>query len=124
MLYQQDWLMRQIEYYIQLLARFIFRRERVYYEIKNTSESALSDWLYREVFALLAEGKINEAENLIFHHLDQNKRDILVIAIEFYTRLNRYNEQELEKNNFSREEIQQGLIDVMKYYNLEHLLNL
>jgi hypothetical protein len=45
----------------------------------------------------------------------------LAVACEFYQRLNALSDEALEEANFSREEINEGLVAVMKRYGLEAL---
>ncbi|QAA33092.1 DUF6483 family protein [Clostridium manihotivorum] len=62
---------------------------------------------------LILEGNYNKAENLIFEELEKNKsRVIKDTAIDFYNTLLGKSDEDLISNNFSREEVLQGLEDI------------
>lgn len=64
---------------------------------------------------LVHEGKYNEAENIIFEELDKNpSKELYEAAKEFYKILLSKSDEELEKCNFSREEVNMGLADIEK----------
>ena len=50
--------------------------------------------------------------------VDPHNKSGLALAFDFYDRLNKMTDEELEQNDFSREEIDSGLRDVMKLYEL------
>jgi hypothetical protein len=62
---------------------------------------------------LILEGNYNKAENLLFDELEKNKsRVIKDTAIDFYNTLLEKSDEDLTSNNFSREEVLQGLEDI------------
>jgi hypothetical protein len=62
------------------------------------------------------EGNYNQAEDLIFAELEKNNsQEVYEIAIEFYNSLLEKSDELLIKNNFSKEEIYQGLKDIKKF---------
>lgn len=68
---------------------------------------------------LVANKKINEAENLIFDSLDINAPVYAAIALEFYARISELSEEELKGADFSVEEIGQGIGDLMSFYKVK-----
>lgn len=103
--------MRQIESISAVLAALIFNRKPESAEIIAFREAfALGDLLTMRLGELLAEGKINEAENLLFEALDESPGpEYLKSALDFYGSLAAMPDGELEKLGFSREEIYEGL---------------
>ncbi len=67
---------------------------------------------------LLEQGKINEAENLLFENLDTDNKRYMELALDFYERLNNFEDDFLEENNFSREEIEEGLKEIFKKFKV------
>ena len=62
----------------------------------------------------------NEAENLIFDELkESNSPEIYEVALEFYNSLLNKSDEELNKSNFPREEIYQGLDSIQKLKDKE-----
>ena len=115
----QDWMMRQIETMTLAIARIMFQKDTAEYEIHG-SQAALTaaDSLHASLNALLREGRIAEGEDLLFSALDEDDPALLEAAVDFYFRLNLLSDQELEAGNFSRQEIEEGLHDVMEQYGV------
>jgi|SRR5699024_5465783 len=116
-MYQEDWLLRQIENMIRTVVRIIFKKDDINYRI-NEENYTKTDLLYKQILELLKELKINEAENLLFESIDSDDQNYLKIALDFYQRLNKLSDEELEKGNFTREEISLGIEDVLKEFNI------
>ena len=58
----------------------------------------------------------NKAEDLIFQELEKNNStEVYEVAIEFYNSLLKKSDEELNKRNFPRKEIYQGLDDIRKF---------
>ena len=67
---------------------------------------------------LLAENNLNEAENLLFEMLDATDYDYLLIALFLYSKINEMNDDDLEKADFSRDEIEAGLTEIKRIYGI------
>ena len=61
-------------------------------------------------------GKIDEAENRIYEMTENLNQSDLKIALLFYAHLNGKSDDFLEENNFSRDEVQQGLSALASRY--------
>ena len=77
--------------------------------------------IFKVVFnKLFNEKKYNEAENLIFDELKENNSpEIYEVALEFYNSLLNKSDEELNKSNFPREEVYQGLNSIQKFKDKE-----
>lgn len=117
-MYHQDWLMRQITSLIQMIGRLIFKKDTVQVNIYDESSSAKIHLLHERLIDLLIQLKINEAEDLLFESVDTSDLTYVKIAIDFYSRLNKLSDEELESADFTREEIKSGLEDILKLYNI------
>ena len=118
-MFQQDWILRQIEMMGVVMARLLFGKDKPDYDIVEKTRLTDSDRLYLELVRLLGQGRINEAENRLYESLDPSCLGTLEVALTFYTRLNEYDDAYLEAHNYSREEIEQGLQDVMRRYGVQ-----
>lgn len=110
------------------------KREMVYKELLGKKYSSLNDFdlVYTpmeeitliSVKRLLFEGKIGQAEDLLFSSIEKNKsKNSIFIAGEFYTLLMEMSDKELEEKNFSREEIMAGIKDIGRILKEEiHIL--
>ena len=117
-MYHKDWLMQQIQGLAAALARMLFNVDTTVYEIQDHEQKTEADMLYLRLQALLDEKRINEAENLLFSSLDTQDMEYMRLAVDFYSKLNELSDDELEACDFSREEIDAGLKDVMLRFNV------
>ncbi len=97
-------------------AKGLFNKEEKSSEIININQMG-SIGIFKVVLkSLYNKGNYNEAENLIFHELEKNNSpEIYEAACTFYNLLLKKSDEELLKNNFSKEEIYQGLEDIKKF---------
>ena len=115
---KQDYLLRQIESLAMSLAKLFFNTDVVSYEIPEKNSYSETDILYNKLNKLVSEGKINEAENLLFDEVDRSNIEYLRVGIDFYNNLNKLEDKFLEAHDYSREEIQQGLHDLSSEYGI------
>lgn len=121
---ENDYIIKQINMAINFLASVLFKKDTTeYHNIKD--EKGNVTYIGRTVLnlrQLADEGKINEAEDLLFDEIEKNpKIDLLEAAIDFYGYLNEKDDSFLEENKFSRQEIFEGLYDVQKIYGIEQI---
>lgn len=119
MFMQQDWLMRQIEMMVSTVLRLL--------NIETSQNSALPEevrqtgscGLEQELACLLQKGQLGKAEDLLFEHLSPGNREALIIALDFYRQANALSDQELEAQDFTREELWEGLSQAVQRCGLE-----
>lgn len=116
--FQQDFIMRQIELITRYIAESVFKKESPEYEIVEKETLSDTDKLHNKLIKLIDEDKINEAEDLLFDKLDTNDQKYLEVALDFYSRLTKLDEDTLERNDFTKEEIAEGLADVSSKFGL------
>lgn len=119
-IFNNDYIMRQIEEMTRAIARVVFNKEtdngEIFDEYGIISEE---NFMFYMLNNMLSEKRINEAENIIFELIEENKsKENLKIALWFYNKLQKLSDEELYENNFSREEIAEGLGSIKKTYNL------
>ena len=122
MSYHQDWLMRQIEAISASLAYLLFDQKKHITQIA-AEEQTTSDLneLYRLLRSLTDQGKLCEAENLLYEAIDREDPEALSAGVRFYADLNRFSDPELASCNFSREEIADGLQELCARFGLDSL---
>ena len=109
---QKDWLMHQIETAIQIIAKLLLNKNIIIYPLTDPLEKANFTFLHENLLELLTVGKINEAEDLLHQNMAYNSSEYATLALDFYNRLNALDDDFLEDNDFSREEIKLGLTDL------------
>ena len=96
------------------------KREQVFKELLGKKYSSLNDLnfaydpieeiLLIRIKRLVMDGKINEAEDVLFESIKKSKTaNSIYIAGEFYTMLKELSEEQLKERNFSPEEIDEGI---------------
>lgn len=118
MIVQQDWILRQIEIMVNMLERLLLRQDTATMEQLEFGGETETDTLYSALLQLLSAGRINEAENLLFERLNTADIGQLRLALDFYRRVNELDDKTLEEADFSREEIQSGLADVLQAFGV------
>ena len=113
-MYQQDWLMRQIEAFVYAVCKQIFNRDTAEYIPGAVEENADADLLHRELLRLLEACDFCAAENLLYREFVPGSEALLQVAADFYRRLNEFSDEALLRGNFSREEIEEGLRDLVR----------
>ena len=121
MLIHDDWFMRQIERIVTALARLLLGKELTGSPSSGEEAARESGELLME---LAAEGKICEAENLLFERAAPGDAFWLAAGLRFYQRLSEFPEETLRQNGFSREEILLGLKDLCKHCGYPEVLAL
>ena len=117
-MFEQDYVMRMIKDLVKFFAKVLLNKETITYELSDNEKYAQSDDLHKELLSLVMIGKINEAENLLFERLDSKDMKYMELALDFYQRFNNLDDEFLEKNNFSREEIEEGLRGIAKQFGI------
>ena len=111
--------MRQIEQIIQFVARIVFHKDYLAYEIVYAdTDTSGPDPLFLELSLLLKKKEFCQAEDLLFERLDDTDKRYLALAIDFYSRMNAYSDEVLEQNRFSREEILEGLKEILARFHV------
>lgn len=115
--FEQDYMMRQLQLFIRAILKMFFQLDP---ETQGVTEklSLNTDEPLNEIFQLLAEGKINEAESLLFEKADPANREHLKVGLLFYEELNLKTDTYLASCRFSRDEIKSGVRDLLEIYGL------
>lgn len=119
MVYEQDYILRQIEILMLGIRRVFFgKREKgaAAFAVSGALPGAL--W-YTRVLERLEAGDVNGAENLLFALMDPAEPQGLLAALDFYNRLRRIPEERLLESGFSLAEVEQGLLDAAALYGLD-----
>ena len=119
MVYEQDYILRQIEILMQGIRRVFFgKREKgaAAFAVSGALPGAL--W-YTRVLERLEAGDVNGVENLLFALMDPAEPQGLLAALDFYNRLRRIPEERLLESGFSLAEVEQGLLDAAALYGLD-----
>lgn len=118
-MFKNDYIMKTIENIIRFLSKILFNKEYIEYKFPDIACYNKTDYIYKDILELLNKGEVNEAENLLFENINGYDEDYIKMALDFYQRLNNMTDEELEKYNFSRKEIEEGVRDIAKEINIK-----
>lgn len=120
-MFHEDYLINQINVMVRYIAETIFNKRDKSYTIKAekyyeiTSQGDIITYLYD----LVDEGKINLAENILFDKINESRDiELFETGVDFYIYLNTKTDEFLLENDFSRQEILDGLEDLQKEFGL------
>ena len=120
--YEKDYIMRLIHGIALILARMLLGKqmenEGEIATILDKQEKEQNDLLLR----MVDDGEINKAEEHLFDLLENaswDDRHKAAVAICFYSHVNDKDDEFLEKADFTRDEIMEGLEDAMRAVHME-----
>ena len=119
MIESNDWLLKQINVVSEFLQKLFTDMETNRKLNENEQYQKDSFEFERLLENLIEEDKINDAENILFEKLETNNLMYATIATRFYEKLKGLSDEKLQKSNYSRDEILQGLNDMCDMFGLE-----
>lgn len=123
MAYEQDYIMRMIKEMVRALMSVLLKKRFHELDLEEKAEITGDDET-KELFVLADTGKINEAENLLLENADFSNPRFIQEAMAFYEHINEYDDGFLEEHNYTREEIVDGLKDILNYYGLSGMFDM
>lgn len=117
-MYNNDYIMRMIEDLSTFLANVVFQKDAAAVEMFNEQGNiSASNLLHLQLLAMIGEGQLNEAENLLFEKIEAHPNQAyLQVALDFYVNLDNLSDAALTRAGFPRTEIVEGLADIKKLY--------
>ena len=111
---KQDYIMRLIHELVRTVLRLIFGIDEEKEELIFSDAKARDN--DNKLLKMADEGKINEAENLIYEELDTKNLECLKNALLFYDYINKLDDEKLAMAEYSREEIAQGIETILREF--------
>ncbi len=111
---EKDYIMRIIKEMVSALFSILLGRKFVSVELELANKYEVSEKDLRDLLAMVDAGEINEAENLLLDGMDYANQDEVAAAALFYQYLSEKEEAFLLQNNYSKEEVLEGMKWVMQ----------
>lgn len=111
---EKDYIMRIIKEMVSVLFSLLLGRKFVSVELELANKYEVSGKDLRDLLAMVDKGDINEAENLLLDGMDYANQDEVATAALFYQYLSEKEEAFLLQNNYSKEEVLEGMKWVMQ----------
>ncbi|MCI8711400.1 MAG: hypothetical protein HFH23_03770 [Ruminococcus sp.] len=111
---EKDYIMRIIKEMVSVLFSLLLGRKFVSVELELANKYEVSGKDLRDLLAMVDAGEINEAENLLLDGMDYANQDEVASAALFYQYLSEKEDTFLLQNNYSKEEVLEGMKWVMQ----------
>ena len=111
---EKDYIMRIIKEMVRVLFSLMLGKQYVSVEQEAENGYEVSGKKLEELLKMIDNGEINEAENLILDSIDYSNKNELAAAALFYQYLSEKNEDFLQKNNYSKEEVLDGINHIVQ----------
>lgn len=120
-MFENDYVMRLIREIVRAILKLLFDIDTDS-PTSELMEDVEEKAMLNNLLKMIDDGKINEAENFIYDlSEDGNNKSNLKMTLIFYSHLNEKSDEFLINNNFSREEVQNGLKSIVNKYGLDSI---
>ena len=120
MLEDKDYVMRIVHEWIRTLIKLIFNKDIDKEEDAEIPLEVMEQ--FRKLNAMIDDGEINEAENILLDGLREGDRTYFERSLLFDEKLSGKTDEFLAEHDYSREEVVDGLKYVVNYYGYGSLL--
>ena len=118
---EKDYIMRIIHEIVRTLIKLVFGIDIDKREKEDVDQENLS--LYRKLQAMVDDGLLDEAENLLADHMDPKNQKDFLLTLLFYDYLGKKDDQFLNEHDFSRKEVLDGLKYAVNLYGYGNILD-
>ena len=121
---EKDYIMRMIKEMVRVLFSLAFGKKYVSVELEKENKYEVSGKNLKILLNMIDLGQINEAENILLDSIDYtNKNEVMAVAL-FYQYLSEKDNQFLENNNYTKEEVLSGFKQLLMKSGYSDLLYL
>lgn len=121
---EKDYIMRMIKEMVRVLFSLMFGKKYVSVELEKENKYEVSGKNLKNFLNMIDLGQINEAENILLDSIDYtNKNEVMAVAL-FYQYLSEKDNQFLENNNYTKEEVLSGFQQLLMKSGYSDLLYL
>ena len=121
---EKDYIMRMIKEMVRVLFSLAFGKKYVSVELEKENKYEVSGKNLKIFLNMIDLGQINEAENILLDSIDYtNKNEVMAVAL-FYQYLSEKDNQFLENNNYTKEEVLSGFKQLLMKSGYSYLLYL
>ena len=106
---EKDYIMRIIKEMVRMLFSLLFGRKYSSIEVEKVNKYEVAGKTLDDFLDMADRGEINEAENILLDGLDYENKENVALAALFYQHLSEMDEKFLTDNNYSQEEILDGM---------------
>ena len=105
---EKDYIMRMIKEMVRVLFPLVFGKKYVSVELEKENKYEVSGKKLKSFLDMIDLGQINEAENILLDNIDYTNKEEVMAAALFYQYLSEKDNEFLENNNYTKEEVLSG----------------
>ena len=105
---EKDYIMRMIKEMVRVLFSLVFGKKYVSVELEKENKYEVSGKKLKSFLDMIDLGQINEAENILLDNIDYTNKEEVMAAALFYQYLSEKDNEFLENNNYTTEEVLSG----------------
>lgn len=118
---EKDYIMRIIKEAVSVMISVLLGKTYISVDEERKNHYEVSGQDLNGLFEMIDSGKINEAENILLGRLNyHNKHEVMAAAL-FYQYLSEKEDSFLKQNNYSKQEVLDGLKQLMKKSGYDEL---
>ena len=106
---EKDYIMRIIKELVRVLFSLMLGKQYKSVELPKENKYEVSGKALEEFEKMVDEGFINEAENILLENIDYTQKEEVLAAILFYQYIAEKDSDFLTENNYSKEEVLDGI---------------
>ena len=111
---EKDYIMRIIKEMVRVLFSLLFGRRYSAVEVENVNKYEVEGKSLDELLDMADAGQINEAENILLDGIDYGNKENVAMAALFYRHLSEMDGSFLMDNNYSKEEVLEGMKSLVR----------
>lgn len=116
--FENDWIMRQIEGMTDMLGKVLLHREKSEIRVEEELSDEDVKKYHRRIQALLRERKYPEAVQYLREYFATGSMEYLKVALSAFDQLNSLSESELQEGGYTRQELYNDLEFITQQYGI------
>ena len=106
---EKDYIMRMIKEVARVLFSLMLGKKYVQVELEDENKYEVSGKKLGDYKAMVDQGEINEAENLLLDEINYDNNEEVAAALLFYQYVSQKGQEFLKQHNYSEEEVLEGM---------------
>ncbi len=111
---EKEYIMRIIKEMVRVLFSLLFGRRYSAVEVESVNKYEVEGKSLDELLDMADAGQINEAENILLDGIDYGNMENVAMAALFYRHLSEMDDSFLMDNNYSKEEVLEGMKSLVR----------
>lgn len=121
---EKDYIMRMIKETTRVLFTLLSGKKYTHIKLPQENKYEVSGSKLDIYKDMADQGNINEAENILLENIDYNNKDEVTAAVFFYQYISNKGEEFLKQNNYSEEEVYDGLKTLARKSGYNNVFNM